>query len=103
MDLDTAPLHSPPHWIEQNGADAKRHLGGYGRRSITTDCAAQPCRHLPHLKRLGDVIVRSGVEGRDLVVFAVTHGEHQNRNSWKETADEPARFYAAHPGHVDIK
>ena len=96
-------LHQPPRRIKFNFSNSDG--GGIVRlrRGCAAHGGAKPGRQLPNVKGLGDVVVRSGVQRLDLVLFRVLHGQHNDLEQRHELTDLPTSLNAIHAWHPDVQ
>ena len=71
-------------------------------RLCTPQCGAGPCEQFLHPERLGDEIIRAGVERGDLVLLGVPHGEHDHRDL-AEGSDPADHLGAVEVGQAQIQ
>jgi hypothetical protein len=96
-------LDTPAIRVEYDVTHDQRCIRLHGRDAAAANGAPDSRGQLSKLKGLRNVIGGSGIQGLDDVVLIVANGQHDNRQPGKVVRDPPARFLAAHAGHVDVQ
>src|ERR1700753_1784763 len=77
-DLLTILLDQTLPRIQLKDTHVDRHLGRIGRGTSTTHGSTDPCREFSYLKRFGDVVICTGIQRFNLVLFIVTNGHDED-------------------------
>jgi hypothetical protein len=89
--------------IELNRADPDDSLGIHLESGGSPDRRPDARRQFPHAEWFGDVIVRAGIQSRDLIFLAVADREHDNSQAGETLAHLATRPDASDSRHVDVE
>jgi hypothetical protein len=89
--------------IEDDLAASDRRLMITAVQVPAADRRTQAGNGLAELEWFRDVIISPRVEGEHFVVFAVHHGQHENRQIGSGSPDTAARLHATHARHVNVQ
>src|ERR1700733_10620732 len=103
--MDPASLlgYSAKFGVERDVADVDPLLGSLVSEIGSADGGPNPRGQFAHVKRFGDIVVRTRFEGAELIVLTIPDGKHENRQGGKAPPDFPAGKSASHTRHIHIE
>ena len=99
-DVGVAPDHAFRRQVHGEIRGHPDRLVGGGRRPA--DRGAEPGQQLVHAERLGDVVVRAGVQGGHLLDLLAPRRQHDDRRG-RPAADAPDHLGAVHVGQAEVE
>src|ERR1700744_1841664 len=63
----------------------------------------ESCDQLAQSKRFGQIVIGSGVKGRDSILFRIAYREDDDTDARIDGANHSAGSYAAHSWHIQIQ
>ncbi len=98
----TRLTNNAPCRIQFDTSNLNRLVVGGMRSLSSTQHSSYTSRQLADMEWLGDIVIRTRIERPHFIILTISHRQHQNRQTWRQTTHLPARLNASHAWHIDV-